>query len=158
MGGKTSTSWKPGQTGNPHGRPRPPVEERLPRSVVVQALSPREMPPGQLAPSGQSVRTPQEGGLLPRPRELPASLGRKADEKGVRKALWALAPAALVTLEWDMNGGGDKGHQAAKYVLDQTIGKPTETVRHTGEGAQVKVVIQRVDKQLVVRGGGGVDN
>ena len=120
MGGKTSTSWKPGQVGNPKGRPKLTEEQKLQRSHTAAALGlvPGAGNEGMIAGARPSPTAPQE----------PVSDGM------ARNVLRRLIGKSILRLESDLNNGGDKGHQAAKYILDQVLGKATETVKHSGEG------------------------
>ena len=62
--------------------------------------------------------------------------GRPQRDPKIKAALKRLGKRALEVLEQLMNSAEDESIklQAAKYLSDQSIGKPTESVELTGEG------------------------
>lgn len=120
MGGKTSTSWKPGDTPNPKGRPKLTEQQKLERSHTAAAL-------GLVAGNGVE-------GTVAGARPAPGVPEQPITDSMARNVLRRLIGKSILTLERDLDHGGDKAHQAAKYILDQVLGKATETVKHSGEG------------------------
>lgn len=134
MGGKTPTSWKPGQSGNPAGRPKETAEDKVAKSVVAPAagITAQDLPAVRVSGREVSERRAADTGGRTEP-EIIRTIKKLTDAQ-VREGLRALLPAALLRMERDIMSGGEKASQQARYVLDQVIGKPTETVKHTGEG------------------------
>lgn len=139
--GENQTTWRPGESGNPKGRPKGTTKDKLAGSLVASklGLEPEDLPKG-LHEAGYADRsdsqTPQTPAASPDGPERPetARSVKKLTDAEVREGLRALLPAALLRMERDIMSGGEKASQQARYVLDQVIGKPTETVKHTGEG------------------------